>query len=205
MEHIGAVYYINLAHRVDRKEHFLREFAKLGADIPPVRIDAVRTDHGQLGCALSHCKTLEQFIASGAAACCVFEDDFTFRSADPAVNQGAMRAAFAGCPDWDVYMMAAGDYDFRTAPTAAPGVLRVLSAQTTSGYCISQKLAPALLENFRAAAADCAARGPCNDNAIDQSWKTLQPAHAWLVGAPRLGYQYGNYSDISKVVNDYDC
>ena len=62
-----------------------------------------------------------------------------------------------------------------------------------------------LLANFCAAAADMAARGPRHENAIDQSWKALQPAHKWLVGAPPLGYQYGSFSDIEKRFCEYGC
>ena len=228
MEHIDAVYYINLAHRVDRKDHFLQEVVKLGSkepsgnepssdvpssdvpssDVPSsevIRVDAVAHTIGALGCALSHCKTLEMFLASDARACIVFEDDFAFREADPAVNQAAMRAAFEAFPDWDIYLMAAGSADFRAAASNIPGILRVVTAQTTAGYCISRKFAPVLLANFRAAAADMAARGPCHENAIDQSWKALQPAHNWFVSAPPLGYQYGSFSDIEKRFCDYGC
>ena len=203
MEHIDAVYYINLAHRVDRNDHFLVEIAKLGGRA--TRIDAVAHEFGALGCALSHCKTLELFLASEARACIVFEDDFAFRGADPAANQAAMRAAFEAHPDWDVYLMAAGSADFSANAGGAPGVQRVSSAQTTAGYCIARRFAPALLANFRAAAADMAARGPRHENAIDQSWKALQPAHTWFVGAPPLGYQYGSFSDIEKRFCDYEC
>ncbi len=169
------------------------------------RIDAIAHAWGALGCALSHCNALELFLASDARACIVFEDDFAFRAADPAANQAAMRAAFEAHPDWDVYLMAAGSADFSAVETGVAGVLRVASAQTASGYCVARKFAPALLANFRTAAADMAARGPCLGNVIDQSWKALQPAHTWLVGAPPLGYQYGSFSDIEKQFCDYGC
>ncbi|NBQ69233.1 MAG: hypothetical protein EBU46_10510 [Nitrosomonadaceae bacterium] len=203
MEHIDSVYYINLAHRADRNEHFLQEIVKLTDRA--TRVDAIAHTWGAFGCALSHCKALELFLASDARACIVFEDDFAFRAADPAANQAAMRAAFEAHPDWDVYLMAAGSADFSAVATGVAGVLRVASAQTTAGYCVARKFAPALLANFRAAAADMAARGPCHGNVIDQSWKALQPAHTWLVGAPPLGYQYGSFSDIEKQFCDYGC
>ena len=46
MESIDVIFYINLSHRTDRKEHFLSEIKKLCTDETKiVRIDAVHLNH----------------------------------------------------------------------------------------------------------------------------------------------------------------
>jgi GR25 family glycosyltransferase involved in LPS biosynthesis len=87
------VYYINLASRPDRRAFMERQFAELG--IAAERIEAVRMDEvprrlvewhgtthslwrlaeGDLACGLSHQRSWERLLQSGAPAALVLEDD----------------------------------------------------------------------------------------------------------------------------------
>jgi len=87
------VYYINLASRPDRRAFMERQFAQLG--IAAERIEAVRMDEvqrdlldwhrtthslwrlaeGDLACGLSHQRSWERLLESGAPAALVLEDD----------------------------------------------------------------------------------------------------------------------------------
>jgi glycosyl transferase family 25 len=91
--HAIPVYYINLASRPDRRAFMERQFAELG--IAAERIEAVRMDEvppalvawhetthslwrlaeGDLACGLSHQRSWEQLLRSGAPAALVLEDD----------------------------------------------------------------------------------------------------------------------------------
>ena len=80
MENIDCVYYINLDHRLDRKESIEKELDKLGVPAEKrVRIPGIyNKNFGILGCGLSHKKALETFVASNHKTCLLFEDDFQF-------------------------------------------------------------------------------------------------------------------------------
>jgi len=87
------VYYINLAARPDRRAFMERQFAQLG--IAAERVEAVRTDEvprdlldwhvtrhslwhlgaGDLACGLSHQRSWNRLLESGAAAALILEDD----------------------------------------------------------------------------------------------------------------------------------
>jgi hypothetical protein len=84
---VDVAYYINLEHRLDRKEEILGEMSRIGFPMEKVeRIDAVYDkDRGHLGCSKSHIKTLERFIASGHSNCIVLEDDFEFVNPETAL------------------------------------------------------------------------------------------------------------------------
>lgn len=87
------VYYINLASRPDRRAFMERQFAEFG--IAAERIEAVRTDEvprdlldwhgterslwrlaaGDLACGLSHQRSWQRLLDSGATAALILEDD----------------------------------------------------------------------------------------------------------------------------------
>ena len=80
MENIGKVYYINIDHRLDRKEQILKELDTVGIASSKIeRISAIyKKGFGILGCGLSHKKAVEHFIESKEDYCIIFEDDFVF-------------------------------------------------------------------------------------------------------------------------------
>jgi len=62
MNHIDAIFYINLETRPDRKEHFLSEIQKLTSDMSKVhRFNAISHTSGLIGCVMSHINILEEF------------------------------------------------------------------------------------------------------------------------------------------------
>ncbi len=76
---VDAVLYINLEHRVDRREHLLGELARAGVPAEKIhRVDAVRRDVGALGCTLSHIKAFNLMLEKGWSRVLVLEDDFTW-------------------------------------------------------------------------------------------------------------------------------
>ena len=77
-------------------------------------------------------------------------------------------------------------------------VKKVISAQTTSGYCITKKFAQILLKNFKESQDLIIKFGRRHEICLDQYWKRIQPMNNWYVINPVLGYQYENYSDIEK-------
>ena len=207
MENIDVIFYINLESRVDRKEHFLNEISKLCRDVSKiVRIEAVKNNNGALGCAMSHCKALEMFIENQHwDTCIIFEDDFTFYKSEIDYNNNKMMTLFNKFPNWDCCLLAAGVTGLKLKDTSCDAIKKVISAQTTSGYCVTRQFAPTLLKNFCEAKDDMTKNGKRHTNHIDQHWKLLQPFSNWYAIDPLLGHQYENYSDIEKKTIKYGC
>jgi len=206
MDFIDAVFYINLESRPDRNHHFLDEVQKLCDSEKVHRIDAVKNKNGALGCTLSHIKTLETFLENTVwNTCMVFEDDFTFRSSDCEHNNTLLRSVFQNFPDWDCCMLAAGTHGLQVWNTPHGQIKKVLTAQTSSGYCVTRKFAPSLLANLKESRDSMIKIGKRHENCLDQYWKNIQPHYNWYLIYPTLGYQYGNYSDIEEGFANYGC
>lgn len=207
MNQIDAVLYINLESRPDRRDHFIREIQHLTADLSKVhRIDAVYHKKGALGCTQSHIKALETFLANPSwKTCLIFEDDFTFRNQDPAINAQALATLFNEFPVLDCACLAYNPIRVSYEETRIASIKKVLSTQTASGYCITRVFAPILLENLRESFVALSRFGDPDTNMNDQYWKRLQPQNNWYLFVPALGYQYTNFSNIENKAVNYNC
>ena len=115
MEGIDAVLYINLEHRSDRKEHLLKELSKFNLPEDKVyRIDAIKHNIGQLGCAKSHVKALE-FAQSHSEweRVLVLEDDFTFRSDNEAEIDNKIKELLYSHEDIEVGVLSFNPRTFK--------------------------------------------------------------------------------------------
>lgn len=203
-KYIDIIYYINLDHREDRKIGILEEIAKI--DFPEdtiVRIPGVyKKGQGSLGCSLSHVIALETFVQSGYNTCIIFEDDFGFSETKEQVEQ-SMTQLFESV-DFDVCMLACWDqevepvegYDF---------IKKVNRGLTTSGYIVTKKFAPILLDNFKQGSTILEQKFKENSNyvteykyEIDEYWVSLQTPNNWFVFNPKLGKQRDSYSDVRE-------
>ena len=203
---IDVVYYINLDHRDDRKIEFLREMAKTRINNIH-RISAIyEKDRGHLGCTKSHIKTLETFINSKYQNCIVFEDDFEFTT-DPLV---ILNEFFKNNINYDVCMLSGNVSDVREI-SEHNFIKKVYSVQTSSGYMVSKKFAPTLLQNLKEGCEKL--EKSYNEGtpekpyehyyALDQYWSlNLQPATNWYIFDPKLGKQRRSYSDIDQRIID---
>jgi GR25 family glycosyltransferase involved in LPS biosynthesis len=208
MEQIDVIFYINLEHRTDRKEHFLSEIKKLCKDdTKVVRIDAIRNEIGATGCTASHIKAMETFDEHPEwKTCILFEDDFTFASADVEHNNAHIRLSMTEFPDWDVISLAYNhETDFIKKDTHDPYVKRIVQHQTASGYILNKRCLPSMLSTFQEAFQLLLRHGNTHEYCHDIYWRKLQLTLKWYCVSPALGYQYGSHSDIQKQFVDYKC
>jgi GR25 family glycosyltransferase involved in LPS biosynthesis len=199
-----VVYYINLDHRTDRRIHIEQQLHSIG--LPGQRISAIydRT-RGILGCGKSHVLAIETFLKSGATYGIILEDDFTFIDNLETTRQ-LFRDFFKANIDWDVVMLAGNVLKDEEGPL--PILRKVLDAQTTSGYMVTRKFAPVLLENLRHGVGHLerhyAQTGLKNHNyCLDIYWKQLQPQNKWYIFNPKMGKQMESYSDIERKHTNY--
>ncbi len=207
MENIDCVYYINLDHRLDRKESIEKELDKLGVPAEKrVRIPGVyKKEFGILGCGWSHKKALETFLASNHKNCLLFEDDFQF-TLDINYVKYLLRSIFEEKVPYDVVMLA-GNF-FQLEQTRWSFLRKVLDGQTASGFLITREFAPKLVE--------CLAESTVlledwhkktgekkHEYCNDIYWKKLQPVSNWYTLYPKTGLQRESYSDNEYKVTNY--
>lgn len=207
MEKIGAVYYINLEHRRDRREQMETELARFGFSQSQIhRIDAIpKPGRGILGCGMSHAKAVETFLASGHEYGLIFEDDFTL-TLDANWSRFLLKTLFEEGTPFDLVMLAGNI--MKDEPGPLPYLRRVLDGQTASAYILRRDFAPALLANLREGLVlledhynqtNSRKHEYCND----QYWKKLQPGSRWYIFHPKLGIQRESYSDNEERVTNY--
>lgn len=202
-----VVYYINLEHRKDRFEHINAELRKTNIEASKIhRIDGVyMKEFGCLGCSKSHAKALEEFLKTpnNVQDCIILEDDFIFTQGQEKCNE-MINDFFQSFPEYDVLMLSSNTLRYRK--TDFPFVIRIEDAQTTSGYCVSKKFAPVLLQNFRESIQMLEKIGRKTIvYCIDIYMKRLQRTHEWFCLEPKIGIQMDDYSDVEGTNVSYKC
>lgn len=199
MVRIDKMYYINLEHRTDRKEHmegWLKNLGLLPHSIE--RIDAVyNKEKGYIGCTQSHIKALETFLESDHNVCCIFEDDYT--PVDLGFFLVSLVNIFVKKVDFDIVFLAYNG--LVSTETEYQYLVKPSYLQTMSGYMITREFAPKLIENLKESMnlaleheKEYNSKNPkyCNDIYMNK----LIPDSKWFVHVPRLGYQIPSYSDL---------
>ena len=189
INNVDIFYYINLNHRTDRNESILSEFDKIGIDPGKInRIEAIyNPGFGMRGATQSHCLTIEKFINSGLENCIIFEDDFIFNYDKETINK-KFDFLFNSGLDYDLVMLSAST---ATETKFNTYLSKVYDSNTASGYLLSKKFAPILLNNFK------------ETDYNDVNWIKLQPISNWYSFLPKLGIQMEGYSDITKKHENY--
>lgn len=204
---VPKIYYINLQHRIDRKDQFESEIEKIGFDKNRIeRVDAVYTKgFGILGCGKSHIKALERFYSTGEPYAIICEDDFQFLQ-NKEYTQFLLEYPFKQKIVFDVIML--GGNVMKQQETQYFFLRKVLDAQTTSGYMISREFAPKLIDNLRESTNlledwYTQYKEKKHEYCLDIYWKLLQPSNNWFVYQPKLGIQREGFSDIEEKVTNY--
>jgi GR25 family glycosyltransferase involved in LPS biosynthesis len=199
---INKVYYINLNHRLDRKEHIEKLLKDSNLFDITERISALYNKVlPHAGCVLSHIVALERFIGSGEEYCLILEDDFT--SNNILTFKSDIQNLFNDDVDFDIVQVSGNhiqlnDCEYRYLKS-------VIDSQTTSGYIINRRFATTLLDNFKESYELISEFGRTHEYCLDIFWKKLQPISKWYCFFPALGYQIDSYSDIEKSHASYKC
>ena len=210
-QYIDVIYYINLDHRTDRNEQIMDELQKMEINSEKiVRIPAMYREHGDVGCSLSHAKTIETFLASPHQHCLILEDDFMF-TMDKDTTNGMIDHFFSSKINYDVCNLSTNMHPRTVDHSEYSFVKCVLEASTTSGYMLSKQFASTLLNNVREGAhlleTECYAKNNISlkfHYAVDSYWKHLQPTSQWYMFWPKLGKQRASWSDVQQNYEDYN-
>lgn len=194
MELLRHTYYINLAHRTDRRERIEHQLEKLGVNAQ--RFDAIAHEIGAIGCFASHIRCIEMALENNYPQICIIEDDADFTKPNVFIQQ--LEKFYNSDLEWNVLLLAGNVA--RSKPIANRDYChRALSVQTTCAYVVKRDYYETLLENMREGYARI-----CQDPsmkyyfAIDIHWKLLQRKDLWYILAPLTINQYPDYSDVEK-------
>jgi GR25 family glycosyltransferase involved in LPS biosynthesis len=200
MEFIGAIIYINLDYRKDRRFQMEQEFARMGIR-DAKRFNAIPHEYGLIGCMQSHLAVLELAKKNGYKNILIFEDDFEFQVSKDDLDL-ELRSVLGYGLAYDVLMLA---YNMKkSAPLASQKtIFKVLEAQTASAYIVHESFYNTLIKCYRDALPLLKETKLWDIYANDQVWKKLQPEARWYAFTRRLGKQRESYSDTTRRVENY--
>lgn len=213
MNNFDIIYVINLKHRTDRLESIMKELNDMGVE--PARIKRIEAIHnpefGALGCAQSHRLALSLFLKnSDYKNCLILEDDFVFTREKSYVDS-TINEVISSLPTWDVIMLSANIIEAQPR-IGSNKFVKILDAQTTSGYAVTKEFAPKIVEKFKDSEYNMKKFFKVyhdslvkHNFAIDMNWKSLQPSSNWYAIYPCIGKQQDGYSDIEKREVKYGC
>jgi glycosyl transferase family 25 len=196
---ITNIFYINLEHRVDRKEHVETQLLKIG--LQGQRFNAIRMDNGAVGCSMSHLKLLQQALKTGLDHILIVEDDIEFL--DPNLFKEQLDCFLKNrSSNWDVVLLAGNNMP--PYETIDETCVKVTRCQTTTGYLVNGHYIEKLLNNVKMGLTNLI-REPRNhaQYAIDKHWFVLQEKDIWFLITPLTVVQREDYSDIEKKVINY--
>ena len=193
---IDRVFYINLDHRIDRKERLEKELATFG--IPFERFPAIKESFGALGCSKSHVAIWKLAKERGYKRVLILEDDFTFEVSkeqfDKEIDQ------LCSVP-FDVCMIS---YNIIRAEQSPYPFLKIIrNGQTLSGYLVNGQYLDTLISVGENSIPKLEKTYSKPMFAIDVVIKPLQLRDKWYHTTTRIGKQCASYSDIEQDHVDY--
>ena len=196
---IKHAFYINLTHRIDRKEHVEKELNKI--DIKAERFNAIKMKNGAIGCSMSHLKILENANKNNLNHVLIVEDDIQFLNPELFKSQINKFFELHG-NNWDVILLAGNNmppYE-KTDDTC----IQVSRCQTTTGYIVNGHYIKILIENIKMGLTYLL-NHPTEKSkyAIDKFWFILQASGKWYLIIPLTVVQREDYSDIEQKITNY--
>ena len=196
---ITNAFYINLDHRIDRKEHVEKELDSIG--IKAKRFNAIKMENGAIGCSMSHLKILQDAKNNQLDHVLIVEDDITFLNSELFKSQINRFFELHG-NKWDVILFAGNNIP--PYEKIDDTCVKVSHCQTTTGYLVNGHYINILAQNIKMGLTHLLNKpNEKNKFAIDRFWFILQGASNWFLITPLTVVQREDYSDIEQKVTNY--
>ena len=198
---IKNIFYINLEHRTDRKEHVEKELLKIGFKAAQ-RFNAIKMENGAIGCSMSHLRILQDAQKNNLDHILIVEDDITFL--DPELFKNQLNKFFETHKnDWDVVLLAGNNMPpYKNIDDTC---IQVTRCQTTTGYIVNGHYIKTLLQNVKIGLTHLINKPSEHAKyAIDKYWFVLQQLYKWYLIVPLTVVQREDYSDIEKRVTNFE-
>ena len=197
---IKHAFYINLEHRIDRKEHVQTELNNIG--IKAERFNAIKMDNGAIGCSMSHLKLLQEALKNKLEHVLIVEDDIKFLNPDLFKTQFNKFIENHG-NNWDVILLAGNNMP--PYQKIDETCIQVSRCQTTTGYLVNGHYIKVLLQNVKMGLTHLLQKPDEHAKfAIDKFWFVLQNNSKWFLITPPTVVQREDYSDIEKKITNYE-
>ena len=199
LEDIKNIFYINLDHRTDRKNHVEMQLSLLG--LTGNRFSAIKMENGAVGCSMSHLKLLQMALKTGLDHILILEDDIEFL--DPTLFKKQLDTFLKDLTkEWDVVLFAGNNMP--PYEIIDDTCVKVSHCQTTTGYLVNGHYIEKLMNNVKMGLTNLL-REPEKHllYAIDMFWLSLQKSDQWYIITPLTVVQRDDYSDIEKKVVHY--
>ena len=195
---ITNIFYINLEHRVDRKEHVENQLSLLG--LKGQRFNAIKMENGAVGCSMSHLKLLQQALKDKLDHILIMEDDILFLDMDLFKTQFDL--FLQKNKSWDVILFAGNNMP--PYEKVDDTCIKVSRCQTTTGYLVNGHYIEKLMNNVKMGLTNLLREPEKHTQyAVDRFWFALQSVDNWFLITPPTVVQREDYSDIEKKVIDY--
>jgi GR25 family glycosyltransferase involved in LPS biosynthesis len=198
---IKNVFYINLEHRTDRKEHVCKQLETIGLGSVQKRFNAIKMTNGAIGCSMSHLALLKNAVKDRLDHILIVEDDIEFLNPEVFKTQLNIFLETHG-NNWDVILFAGNNIPpYKKIDDTC---VKVGSCQTTTGYLVNGHYIEKLMDNVRTGLTNLL-HTPLQHSlyAIDKYWFKLQKIDRWFLIVPLTVVQREDYSDIEKKVINY--
>ncbi len=196
-------FYINLHHRIDRLILMTKIKRKYPFFNQVKRFKAIYHKNGRLGCALSHCLSLQRIKKEypNEKYYLIMEDDIIIFQNH--FNQ--FKNTFAkieNSDEWDVILLTTRGHKVKGAKSMEEyGFHKYVNSLTATGYIVKNKMVDVLIKNFK----ECIkmlAKGN-RDTALDVHWHHLQHSHNFYYYHKKFASQMPGYSDIENNYVNY--
>jgi GR25 family glycosyltransferase involved in LPS biosynthesis len=198
---IEHIFYINLAHRTDRRSEIEHELENMGLSKQAERFDAIMMKPGAFGCGYSHIGALKLAKERKYKNVLILEDDFMF-VVDKETLETQCKLFFEHVKEYNVCMFSYNS--IKLEECKYPFLNKVIDSHTASGYLVNENFYDILINNFENAMNNLRNGFQHWLYSIDQSWKVLQPSALWYQFKIRMGKQRPSYSDICERNVSYD-
>ena len=202
-ENIERIIYINLDKRKDRLEEINNEIKNFDLEDKTERFPAIYHSNGIVGCGNSHLNVLKLAKERKYKNILILEDDFYFVVSKEEFESN-LKLFFDNVKDYDVCLIS---YNAQKLDNISefPYLLKVIEAQTTSGYLVNERYYDTLIKLYEESTPLLESTGKHWIYAPDQIWKKLQKVDKWYCFKNRFGKQRPGFSDISQSYAEYDC
>jgi glycosyl transferase family 25 len=191
---VNKAVYINLDHRIDRREHIKLELSQCIDDNKIVRFSAISHDHGAIGCGLSHIAVLELAIAENWDNVFIMEDDLKW-SSNFITGYNNLKKIIKS--KYDVIVLGG------TYIKSYKDSFKLIECQCALAYIVNKSYYHTLLQCFKDAVYELTKTYIPRKYAIDVAWKKLQRRDNWYIIKPNMCNQLPSYSDIENTFKDY--
>ena len=195
-------YYINLTHRVDRKNHMenLKQHQSFFSNVE--RLEAIQNKNGAIGCSLSHIKGLTELLKKNKDCYMILEDDF-FIFDDHNFNEFINNfEEIKNNDNWDLITLTPRGKTIKH--NYINKFHKIIENQTGTAYIIKHFFLEKLLNTFKNGVLRLMKGEDPNLYALDQCWKPLQLENKFIYFEKIFGGQLPCYSDIEKRIVDYN-